>query len=260
MVRCRGWGLHIRSAIALPGAMPCGDDAAGSPIDLDIAFGAPPLVDPGASDGPYRLGRDAFDFVMPGVARYLCGADRIAIDPAPGADPDMVAAMLIATAIPAWLWARGHVVLHAAAAILPGSTHAVVVAGASGSGKSTLLARAAASGARIVTDDSVCLRLAPDGIRASGLPGGYFAPLTDDRARVFHAVPVDRQAADAALGAIVVLDATAPAGRLTGSAAVTALLAHRHRPRIARLCRREASTFGTIAQTSKDIPIYNWFL
>lgn len=230
--RCsRAWNLRIRSDIALAGAMPELDDGA---VDLDIALGTAALVNPGEADGPYRLGRDSFAFAMPEVARYVCTRTRIVVDEAPGACRDHVAAMLVATVIPAVLWMRGDVVLHAAAAILPGATQATAVLGQSGSGKSTLLARVVSAGARLVADDSIRLHRANGEIRISGLAGGFFGPLANGAERRFHPVPYERRCAEAALGGIVVLD-DRPCGRLTGADAVTALLTHRHRPRIARL-------------------------
>lgn len=245
----------MRSDIPLSGgvALPAGEGA----VDLDIAFGTTQLLDPAATDGPYRIGADGFDFKMPGVGRYLCTTTHIVVTPADDARVADMAAMLIATVIPAWLWARGDVVLHAAAAMLPGTARAIAVLGRSGSGKSTMLARTVAAGGDIVADDSIRVCLTGDEVRISGLSGGYFAPLSSDGGdRPFHEVLPQRQRADAELGALLVLDDVMTAGRLTGGDAVGAILAHRHRPRIARLLGTEARAFQTIAALCRTVPIY----
>ena len=80
--------------------------------------------------------------------------------------------MLMATALPAALWMRGETVLHAGAVLLPGMTHAVAFAGASGSGKSTMLRALLEHGARLVADDTVCVRAAANGYQVAGLSAG----------------------------------------------------------------------------------------
>lgn len=251
----RAWNLRVRSAIPLPGAMPL-PPAGDTGVDLDIALASAALVGLRAVEGPYRYGRNGVAFTVPGIAHYRCDAARIAVDPLPGARAADVAALLVATAIPAVLWMRGDVVLHAAAAVLPGTTRAVTVLGRSGSGKSALLSRALAMGASIVADDSVRVGVGPNGLRISGLPGGYFAPLAADRAdRAFHPVPPAQQHADADPGALVVLGDAAP-GRLGGGGAVAALLAHRHRPRVARLLGLEPAALAMIARLCRERPIY----
>lgn len=250
------WGLRIRSQVALPGAVLLAPDT--SAVDIDIALGSRSLTGPVRSDGPYRVGANGFDVSIPGVARYAYdGERRLLIDPAADADAEDVSAMLIATALPAVLWARGEFVLHAAAAILPGTQRAVAVLGRSGSGKSRLLARVIALGAQAVADDSICVRIEAGRVEISGLPGGYYDPLGSSGTRAFHRIEPSRQCPHAELGALIVLDDQSEAsGRLTGAAAVAALLANRHRPRITHLLGNERNTFEVVTQVGRYVPLY----
>jgi hypothetical protein len=141
--RLIGYGLRLDAQLAVPGAVP--DDRDG-PADLSI------LRDPPQStgDAPVYARTDAgLCFVCPGVASYRIAAQSIHVAPDPDARPDMITGMLVATALPAWLWLRGRFVLHAGAVRLSGGG-AIAIAGASGSGKSTILAQLAAAGAAVI--------------------------------------------------------------------------------------------------------------
>lgn len=251
-----GYGLCIRSAIALPGAVASADRSCEP--DVEIVEGITPIWEAARAWGVYRVGSaDRFEVAVPGVARFTClDRRRIVVDPVDGADRAHIADMLIATVLPALLWARGEVVLHAAAFLLPGAARAIAVAGASGSGKSTALAHALAIGARQVADDSVRVCLSAGEAFASGLGGGYFERIDDAGGRIFRAVPPDRIGDVCPLGALFVLtpDAAAPR-RLSGAEAIEALLRHRHRPRIAALLGTEPTLLPVIAQIARMVPI-----
>lgn len=247
------YGLRIRSQIAIPGAL--ADEAADA--DIEIARAPPNATQ---SDRIYRFEGDALCFTAPGVAEYRCRPDRIQVTPHPAASETEIAALLIATALPASLWMRGRFVLHAAAARLPGRDRAIAVAGASGSGKSTILARIVAAGGSIVGDDTIVIDAVDRPGEASGLAGGYFLGGGQGAARTFHPVPRERSLASAQLGAILVLshgDAQA-FGRLTPVEAVAQLLAHRHRPRIPALLGRHAAILADSTLLARTIPLYSW--
>lgn len=245
------FGLRIRSAIAIPGAMVDPDE---QPPDIDIRFGAGDIGPERAAEGPYRVGPHGFEFAMPGVARYVCVGNRVLVAPEPGANEADIAAMLIATVLPALLWARGEIVLHAAAFADPRRARAVAIAGASGTGKSTLLAQAVAAGACVIADDSLCLRASV----ASGLPGGWYDPLVaGETERRFNPVPAAAQLGEHPLGHILILTPGLDAPRaLHGADAVKALLDNRHRPRIARLMGHEAALLPKIGAICGSIPIF----
>lgn len=256
---CVGYGLTIATHILIPGAMRAtGDEAA----DLYIEYGAPPPWTERLAWGPYRVAdADLFDFTMPGVATFTCrDRRRIIITPHGCTDEAAIAAMLIATALPALLWARGEIVLHAAAVAMPGASAGMLFAGASGSGKTRRLLRASEAGGRAIADDSVRLRLVDNSVLASGLPGGAFGRGDRDGnggdARTFRAFPRDRQLREFPVKTVYLLDAgetqNAPDPRL---AALTALLRHRHRPRIAQVLRTEPELLQPLARIAAALEI-----
>ncbi len=252
----QGHGLRIRSAVPLPGAIPAED--AENPSDVEIVYATVPPGDSGCVSGPYRVtSPDLFEFTMPGLARFIClDRRRILVDPVPGADQAHLSKMLIATVLPALLWARGDIVLHAAAFILDGATQAIAVAGASGSGKSTVLARALAMGACQVADDSICLRVQHGAAIASGLAGGHFERIGDEGARLFRPAPPNQRRAASPVGALLVLHpGTVRPHRLGGVEAIQALLTHRHRPRIVALLGMEAASLSTMALIARAVPV-----
>lgn len=258
--RYRAFDLAIRSDLALPGAMAADSDA-GASVDVEIIEG--PAVLEGASStlGPYRLAGDQLQFSRRGVGDYLCeGGRRIVVERAPGADAFEVRGSLIATALPALLWTRGEIVLHAAAAVLPGARRAVAIGGASGAGKSTILDQMLSLGSTLIGDDSLRLRPAGSAVRASGLPAGLFL---GDQGRAFKPAPPEQQAASAELAALVVLERPrtreAPCfRRLRGSDALETLLAGRHRSRVPRLLGFEGRLFPTLSRLAEQLPVYHW--
>jgi hypothetical protein len=252
----QGFGLRIRSAFALPGAVQANDSD--REPDIEIVQGAPPPWDETRVSGPYRsASADLFEFTMPTVARFAClDRRRILVDPAPDVDPMQLSEMLIATVLPALLWARCEITLHASAFVLDGGTQGVAVAGASGSGKSTALARALAMGAGQVADDAICLRMQDDAVTVSGLAGGYFERMRGREGRIFRPTPGQQCRSACLLGALLVLTPSGgPARRLSGMEAIQALLVHRHRPRIASLLGIEAALLPTMASIARSMPI-----
>jgi hypothetical protein len=200
---------------------------------------------------------------MSGVARYRCEAGaRITVEPAVGAPESAVAGYLIATALPALLWMRGDIVLHMAAALLPGMSGAIAVGGATGSGKSSILAQLVAAGARMVADDTMCVRFDGESPVASGLPAGYFLA-DDDAARAFRVVPPAQRVSAARLAGVVMLGPRTSSGAaafhaLTGASAFETLLAGRHRPRVPMLLGRDKALLPVLARLSRELPIRRW--
>jgi hypothetical protein len=132
--------------------------------DVAVEFGPVPAAPDGVTAGgvlwsaaPGRLWLE-----VPGVAHYLARDGRsLTVDPAPGADPEVVARFARATPLAALCYQRGMPVLHGATAVHDGA--AVILAGASAAGKSTLLAALVARGWSMLGDD-----LAPLGCPAPG--------------------------------------------------------------------------------------------
>ena len=266
---CVAFGLRLRSVFAIPGAQPTPAADPGSAIDLHIDTGAAtlPLV-PGVPPirmEVFQLSGDTLLFEPPGIARYRfsLGESRLTVQPGVGVPLSDVVALLLATALPAALWMRGDLVLHAAAALLPGCRRAVAFAGPSRVGKSLLLGRLIHHGSSIVAEDALCLRVRAGAAIASGLPACLFerpAPFTLAKDRILTPVPLAQQAACAPLGAIVVLDRAAPPvpQRLAGSAALAAILSHFHRPLVPRLLGRMPQLLPLVGRLASELPVYRW--
>jgi hypothetical protein len=251
---CVGFGLTLRTQIPIPGAMAA---ASGEPVDIEIGYGAPAPWTERVAWGPYRVvDADLFDFTMPGLARYTVNdRRRITLTPDKSASEEDIAAMLIATVLPALLWSRGEVVLHAAAASRSATGPGWLLLGDSGSGKSTRLLRAIGAGALAIGDDSVCLRMEGDRVIASGLPGGVFARRAGQGgSRDLIATSADRQVRACPVTVGCLIDTTGqPRRRFDGLNGLAALLRHRHRPRILQLLGTEADTIAPLARIAKHL-------
>jgi len=264
--------LAIDSALNIQGALPAG--AAGSVIEPDF-----PPVSIGLGDTPsdsvferklqpylWQPGQLLFD--MPGVARYLCTDGKsIVVDPVESANAQAVEEMLVATALPALLWMRGELVLHACCFQPAGSTAAIAIAGPSGIGKSACIAQFYAQGAQIIADDVIRLSMGGRQLVASGLPCAIQTRTSADvSSRQTIHVSHDRVLVSADLAAIFVLNRGASSGKrpfveLQGVAALQALLAQRHRARAARLLGQEEATFKTLSAlvATNAVKVFAWY-
>jgi hypothetical protein len=201
-------------------------------------------------------GAEALCFSVPKVARYLCTPGSIAITPLGRADPALVKALLIATALPALLWVEGAFVLHAAAVVPPEGRSALAIAGKSGSGKSRLTAALIAQGGTLIADDSVAVRWRGDCAVGSGLAGGYHLGDADVEDRPFH--PAARTARYAPLGAVVILGDHPRAGPLGPAEATGLLLAQRHRANVPRHLGSEPRALADAVRLARAAPVYKW--
>lgn len=245
----RGFGLSIASDFAIPGAIELGDKTAS---DLTIRSGPAQLSAKARSDPPYRLLESQLQLNVTGIADYLLTSpSELIVEPQPGGSADDISTLLIATGLPMALWAREGLVLHASGVILPGSDHAIALAGPSRSGKSALARALLERGGQLVGDDTLWLRHRGDEIIASGLPSGTF---DQSAGRQFQPVSAAQRVENAPLGAIFFL--TGETGKLTGPAALTALLRHRHRPRIPALLGIEAERLSPSALLCAKVPMY----
>jgi hypothetical protein len=238
-----------------------------APVDLEVFEGTAALDDDAEESGPYRLAGDTLLFERRGVARYLCRAGRqIVVEAASGARDADVSASLTATALPAAMWMRGELVLHAAAVVLPGHSRAVAIGGESGSGKSTILRQLVAIGASVVADDTVCVRVCGASVHVSGLSAVHFQVDTssvDAHDRISCAVPRAQQLPSAELAALVVLalPRVASGGEfkpVRDQRVLEVLFDSRHRPRVPRLLRSEAGLLQKFARLAEQVPVYTW--
>ena len=256
-----GYDCIIESDIDIWGADPCGAEGADPP---DIRVTARPALSSSPPDaGIYRWTGEYLDFQPPGVGRFRCrDGDSIEVAATPGADPESIRALLIATALPALLWMRGAFVLHAAAVLLPGQDRALAIAGPSGAGKSTLVDQLIARGAHLIADDTVRLSLTDGAVSASGLPGGYFIRNDGDPERCFRETPTETRRRRAPLGALVFLsrhpEAAASITRLSAIGTVERLLANRHRPKVVDILGRQVSVLRDCASIAHRVLAYDW--
>ena len=266
MLNLMAYGLRISSAFDLPGApqLPF-SEAAELSIRIGETASHPAIEEVIGSLGPYVLSRSSLLFRAPLVADYKLTRDgrSIEIEPAPGAADEAVSELLIATALPAALWMRDEIVLHASAAVLPATEGALAFGGASGVGKSRLLARLVESGSSVVAEDSLCLRTVEGHSLASGLPGCLFlrAPGADEQqARQRVVVSAARQRVSAPLRALIMLTPDGPGEpqRLEGTHALQALLDSLHRPRVPRLLGLLPALLPRLAMLVDQLPVYRW--
>jgi hypothetical protein len=263
--RYRAYGLSIDSAWPVPGAMTMSEAEPGysGQADIEILDGSAIVAQHGERQDHARK---ALVYECPGVGRYLCERARIVVTPFAGARMSELLEALIASALPATLWMRGEVVLHAAAVQFPGVSRAIAIAGSSGSGKSMILSQLAAAEARVVGDDTLCARLGDHAVQVSGLPGAYFlrhASSSADEKWEMCLVPKVQQLSSAHMGALLVLDLPRPSEgfgfrRLRGTSALEALLRNRHRSRIPRFLQSEGALFPNIVQFLERLAIYSW--
>lgn len=252
-----GFNQIIDTDIEIPGAVSGSGYAA---CERAIRINADTQC-PNADAPIYTYGDGALVFTASKVANYRCKADSIEVNALPGADPDWVSGLLIATAIPAALWMQGRFVLHAAAIVPKGASRAIAIAGASGAGKTVLAKQMLDQGANLLADDSVALELTDSGIVASGLPGGIHLRIDNEQERCFENVSPARSVKSAPLGAIIFLDGfagRAEARRLDKIEAIEKTITHQHRPHIPAALGRVGAVLAQAASITERVPVGIW--
>lgn len=249
-----GFGLQLISAIAVPGALAQADDAAEG---IRIALTEPDPAEP--RSGFWReAGLIAYRH---GGVTFRCNADQVTVAIDRGVDPIQAGRLLVANALPAMLWQRGALMLHAATVIPAGCNQAVALIGASGCGKSSVALAALDQGAELIGDDSLAIAADGDPVVGAGLPGGCFIRTAAGANRRFVAAAPGPRRGVAPLAAIVVLDHRAAGAvplRLDPVAAVEALLARCHRPVIPALCHWQGEVLRQISRLAQTVPVHAW--
>ena len=254
----RGYDLILHSEIAVPGATPCPPQPM---ADIRITRGSVPRT----RGAMVSIGPDhSLLLDLDPTVRFRCTADSVIVDPLPGANPARVSALLIASALPACLWARREPVLHASALVPAGASRAVAICGGSGSGKSTALEAMLARGAKAVGDDTVRVVSTGDTLVVSGLAAAYRRRRSaHDEHRETLPVAPDRQCARTPLEAIF-LPRRAGEGEVPrfesviGIAKLPALLSQRHRPAMPEALGIEAELLPQFVRLAA-LDVYLWF-
>lgn len=258
MARLIAYDRAIDSAVALPGALDASGDA--KPdwlVTVDDLGHAPPFA-------PGCVWRDAQLVWSINPAEQHVVTDRhLALRHSAAADARSVSENAIANGLPALAWIAGHVVMHAAAAVMPGADSAIAIIAPSGGGKSTVLNELMQAGASLLADDTLVLRREGNRWIGSGLAGGWFMRTNNGSDRAFRVAPVERRLRRAAIGAFICLSlekaevAVNAVQRINGIAAISALLNHRHRTLVARAIGSEAANLATFAEIAAMMPIVN---
>jgi hypothetical protein len=252
----RGYALTFESEFDLPGATEI-EPLPETIVDVTITHGRVPAERCRDRRGFFARLDEGVLISPSGRAHYWCVDSRtILVDPEAGADPGAVSEGLCAFAIPALLWMRGDILLHAAAAVLPGADSAILIAGHSGAGKTTVLAHLAEAGARVVADDIV--RLDPD-LSVSGLsallrvgPGGVDRIVAPGQRCTAAALSVVHMLAEPRTGQTPVFRSLSLDQRMR------MLLAYQYRPRTPRMLGLATAMLPALARIAETVPMFEW--
>jgi hypothetical protein len=249
----RGFGLLIESDIEIPGCVPVAGTHGSASVTITQCF-----VAKGDEQPLYRMESDTIVFAPPAVGEFHVTTDRIDGRLWPDADQAYATALLVATALPALLWLRGHFMLHAAGVQLLGEQGCTAILGPSGAGKTTIARQLLDSGAVLVGDDSLCVSMTGEQIQVSGLAGGIHR--WEDSDRVFeprtggatNPVPLQR---------IIILTERGDKDSMqviSGVEAVEALLANAHRPKIPALLGRQGGPIAAATAIAQQVAVLKW--
>jgi hypothetical protein len=168
------YGLRMASEIELP-EMWSADGAVPLSPDVEIKLGEAPHEINGVGDGAgeYVVGAAGILFDMPDIGRFWAvGGHTLVVDPAPGANINLVRLFILGSGLAAVLHQRGAFPLHASAIAHAGKCFAFL--GASGAGKSTLASMLSQRGFPIVSDDVLIVSVPTSGtgeaVTAPGIP------------------------------------------------------------------------------------------
>lgn len=256
----RNWlayDLCVRSDFDLPGATQL---TAPRDADIVITAGIADVGAPGETRGPFTLGDRGIRIDTPACAILCSQGNRAMVEVRSGAPAAAIEAALTGLALPVLLWMRGGIVLHAAAAILPGHDGAIAFLGHSGAGKSTVARELLDIGATIVADDTLSLRFRDDRAWVSGLPAQLGSGAHGDPTST-RAVAPDRRAVAAPLAAICVLepfDGIAGVEMLDHAQRTLALIEYRYRVKIPRLLGRVLPLLPDLARIAASIGGARW--
>lgn len=214
---------------------------------------------------------------VPEIGRYLIeGGTRITVSPAPEASERNVRLFLLGSALGILAYQRGLLPLHANALVVGGGAYAF--SGPSGAGKSTLAAHFARAGFEVLCDDVCALSFDEDG-RALAWPGLPRLKLWEDAARAFGhdpsgldraiegyekfhlAIGGPRRSGAVPLRRLYLLSRAeeGEAGRierLTGAAAMAAVLENTYRHEYLDVLGLRAWHFGHAARMLAHVEVY----
>jgi hypothetical protein len=253
------WRIETRRAVAPPGV-----DA---PLGSDVVYGDV-RVRLAASDSTFRM-----TFDDSGTFDVVAASRRITWYPGAGAETVAVRADLLGRVMALAAHADGAVALHASAVSIGGE--AIALLGPKHAGKSTLALALVNAGARLMTDDTLVVRLDAHGA-AWASPGVQRVRLWDDSARALavptpgqsgakptiDALPADRlESADVRLGACYVIHAAASDAeptRRTALSPIDAALSYVRFSKLGALMggREGAAVLDRAAALTTAVPVF----
>jgi hypothetical protein len=275
------YGFTLHSELPLPAAAAAAENVDGASVD--VRFGA---VAPRSGERLWTEGEGrSLVFEVPGLARFRVSEGReILIDAQAGASERNLRVFLLGSAMGALLHQRGLLPLHANAVEVDGA--AVAFSGKSGAGKSTLAAWFADRGRRILCDD-VCaispgakggpplvlpgvprLRLWEDAVAASGRSTSDYERSFDGQDKYDVPAGAAAVATPLPLAACYMIARPAEAEgtetaretpgivRLSGVAAVEALVANTYRGRFATLMGLTARHLSLCLAVAARTPVH----
>ncbi|WP_456425631.1 serine kinase [Rhodocaloribacter sp.] len=264
------YGLSIRSHFPVP-ELPALETA---PAHADLCLRVDEVDAETGMSGEeqtaFRVTDEHLCLRFPDLGAFLIEADRITVDPAPGASMEAVRLMLVGSVLGLFLRRRGLLTLHGNA--VASRDGAAIFLGASGAGKSTLTAALHRRGFCFMSDDVAALDLS--GPVVTLRPGLPRLKLWRDAAEAFdrptgglprahpgfdkHIHPVETRVAVRArrLLAVYVLEpGEAPSlAPLAPADALVELIRHAHLPRSLRITGDEARHFEQSAALARRIP------
>jgi hypothetical protein len=215
--RYRAYGQLVESSLSLPQFETIETTA---PPDVTIRRGTVDLPpDAATTPTPYHQdGDDLYVDVTMGSVRVTDG-ERVVVDPAPDADPDLFRWTVVGAAFNFLLHQRGYLVLHASVVSVDGG--AVAFLGSSGAGKSTTATAFLEAGYDVIADDVAAVTVTDAGPTvAPGFPAlkldrsvvddldlavDAVEDADDDRDRRFYSLSSDGEEESVPVAAVFVL-------------------------------------------------------
>lgn len=162
-------GLPSRGALFNAGSLPTifvTLEGQGKPPATIVSEDSFIWTDPNATLSVHKNG-ELYGLIFPDLALFTLDADMAHIRIYSRTDEATMSHLLLDQVLPRLLAWSGETIIHAGAITAEGN--GIAFLGESGHGKSSMTAGFVQSGAQLLSDDAVALRLTPDGVYAAGL-------------------------------------------------------------------------------------------
>lgn len=250
----RVFGQRVAATGEWPGLSPT--EETGGAVDVVLCRGKTPdrLAGARVTGACFEAGPGEFLIWRDGVARFhVRGAREIVVEASPTADAERLVTLLLSAPWAARSLLAGLLPLHASAVVTPAG--AVAFLGGASAGKSEIAAACYARGWGVLADDLAVLRIDENGVAV--LPGParvQLWPAVAGQARRVLDCGEHAPSMPQPLTVLYVLDrgAAEPATRVTGAAAVGAVLDGVYRPAFVRGLGLERQVLAQAAALAKS--------